>query len=126
MGKMNETQKMKRNFRNSKVWRLFRKSKMNEQKNICFISHRKLSGRWQLHHRLHSTKYAEEHYKDLSDPNNFIAVNSKQHDLLHDLIYGYVKYGGEEYLQRLMDEVRYEVQLNNLYMSNIKEGTDNV
>lgn len=99
---------------------------MNEQKNICFLSHRKLSGRWQLHHRLHSTKYAEEHYKDLSDPNNFIAINSKQHDLLHDLIYGYVKYGGEEYLQRLMDEVRYEVQLNNLYMSNKKEDSTNV
>ena len=126
MAKLSDKQKAKRNFRNSKAWRLFRKSKMNEQKNICFLSHRKLSGRWQLHHRLHSTKYAEEHYKDLSDSNNFIAINSKQHDLLHDLIYGYVKYGGEEYLKRLMDEVRYEVQLNNLYMSNIKEGTANV
>jgi len=112
--KLNATQKAKRDFRNSKIWRLFRKDKMNEQKNICFISKRKLTGRWNLHHRLHSTKYAEEHYTDISNPENFICLNKKQHDLLHDLIYGYVKYGREDYLERLMNEVRLEVELNKL------------
>lgn len=111
---MSANQKAKRDFRNSKVWKLFRKEKMNEQKGLCFLSNKKLTGRWNLHHRVHSTKYAEEHYKDLSNPANFICLNKKQHDLLHDLIYGYIKYGGEEYLRRVFDEVKREVELNQL------------
>lgn len=110
---MNKTQKDKRNFRNSKVWKAFRKQKMNEQKGLCFLSHKKLTGRWNLHHRLHSTKYAEEHYTDLSNPENFIALNQKQHDLIHDLVYGFIHYGGEEYLKRVFEEVILEVELNN-------------
>lgn len=114
MSKLNATQKMKRDFRKTKVWQLFRKKKMNEQKDICYLSHRKLSGRWNLHHRLHSTKESELKYTDLSNPENFIALNKKQHDILHDLVYGFVHYGREEYLERVMNEVIYEVQLNNL------------
>ena len=114
MGKMNKTQKDKRNFRASKTWKLFRKAKMNEQNNLCFLSGRKLTGRWNLHHRLHSTKYSEEHYNDLSEPRNFICLNKIQHDIIHELIYGYTKYGREEYLRKVFDEVLYEVKLNEL------------
>ena len=111
---MNRTQKNKRDFRSSKTWKLFRKEKMNEQNNICFLSKRKLTGRWNLHHRLHSTTEAEEKYNDISNKENFICLNKKQHDLLHDLIYGYIHYGREDYLKRLYDEVLKEIKLNNL------------
>ena len=111
---MNDIQKKKRDFRTSKIWKQFRKTKMNEQNNICFLSGRKLTGRWNLHHRLHSTAYAEEHYSDISNPENYIAINQMQHDLLHSIIRGYIKYGREEYLKRLIDEVHYEVELNDL------------
>ena len=111
---MNATQKSKNDFRNSKIWKSFRKEKKEEQKGLCFLSKRKLTGRWNCHHRLHSTKYAEEQYTDLSNKDNFICLNKKQHDLLHSLIYGYVHYGREEYFDRLLTEVRYEIRLNNL------------
>ena len=35
---------------------------MNDQKGLCFLSGRKLTGRWNLHHRLHSTKYRRDEY----------------------------------------------------------------
>ena len=111
---MNKKQKDKRNFRNSKLWKLFRKAKMNEQKGLCFLSGRKLTGRWNLHHRLHSTKYAEENYNDISNPDNFICLNKTQHDIIHELVYGFTKYGREEYLKRVFDEVLYEVKINGL------------
>lgn len=111
---MNQKQKDKRNFRNSKLWKLFRKAKMNEQKGLCFLSGKKLTGRWNLHHRLHSTKYAEEHYNDISNPDNFICLNKTQHDIIHELVYGFTKYGREEYLKRVFDEVLYEAKINGL------------
>lgn len=111
---MNKAQQSKRNFRNSKIWKLFRKKKMNDQKGLCFLSGRKLTGRWNLHHRLHSTKYAEEQYTDITNEENFICLNKTQHDLIHELVYGYTKYGRDEYLKKVFDEVLLEVQLNNL------------
>lgn len=111
---MNDAQKKKRDFRQSKIWKLFRKEKMNEQKSLCFLSKRKLTGRWNLHHRLHSTKSAEEHYSDISNPDNFICLNKTQHNIIHALVYGFTKYGREEYLKRIIDEVLLEVKLNNL------------
>lgn len=95
---MNTTQKKKRNFRDSKKWRDFRKTKMLEQKGICALSKRKLTGRWNLHHLdLDAT-----HYEDLSDPTKFCCLNKKQHDIIHELYYGWTKYGKWEYINRLL------------------------
>lgn len=95
---MNDTQKKKRNFRDSKKWKDFRKQKMLEQKGICALSNRKLTGRWNLHH----LDLNPAHYEDLSDPTKFVAINKKQHDIIHELYYGFTKYGGWNYINRLL------------------------
>lgn len=95
---MNDTQKKKRNFRDSKKWKDFRKRKMLEQKGICALSKRKLTGRWNLHHLdLDAT-----HYEDLSDPTKYVALNSRQHSLVHEIYYGWQKYGKWDYIRRLI------------------------
>lgn len=95
---MNDTQKKKRNFRDSKKWKDFRKKKALEQKGLCGLSKRKLTGRYNLHHKcLDPNKY-----EDLSDPTRFICLNKRQHDLIHDLYYGWTKYGKWDYIDRLI------------------------
>jgi lantibiotic modifying enzyme len=98
---MNKTQKEKRNFRASKVWKAFRKQKMNEQKSIDPITKKKLRKFWNLHHR-HVTADTDE-YQDISNPEHYVCLNSATHDALHWL-YRYWK-DDPEIIDRIVKEL---------------------
>ena len=78
---MNAAQKEKRNFRNSKVWKLFRHTKFVEQKGLCFITQKKLPKGATLHHM----DLDESHYKDLSHPENFVYLCKSMHEVIHTI-----------------------------------------
>ena len=98
---MNKNQKEKRNFRASKVWKAFRKQKMNEQKSIDPITKKKLRKFWNLHHR-HVTADTDE-YQDISNPEHYVCLNSATHDALHWL-YRYWK-DDPEIIDRIVKEL---------------------
>lgn len=98
---MNKTQKEKRNFRASKIWKAFRKQKMNEQKSIDPITKKKLRKFWNLHHR-HVTADTDE-YQDISNPEHYVCLNSATHDALHWL-YRYWK-DDPEIIERIIKEL---------------------
>ena len=83
---MNEAQKKKRSFRDSKKWKDFRKKKMKEQK-VDIITGSKLQGRWNLHH----CDLREKNYEDLSHEDWFTCLNSATHDAVHFLYRYYRK-----------------------------------
>lgn len=85
---MNKNQKAKRNFRASKIWKLFRHQKYVEQKGIDPITKHKLYKGENLHHR-HVTADTDE-YQDISNPEHYIMLNSMTHKFLH-WIYRYWK-----------------------------------
>lgn len=84
---MTELEKLKRNFRNSKVWKLFRHQKNVEQNGLCFITLKKLNKRSNLHH----LDLNPAHYADLSNPDNFVFLNKSMHDVVHALYRYYAK-----------------------------------
>lgn len=98
---MNKNQKEKRNFRASKVWKAFRKQKMNEQKSIDPITKKKLRKFWNLHHR-HVSADTDE-YQDISNPEHYVCLNSATHDALHWL-YRYWK-DDPEIIDRIVKEL---------------------
>lgn len=68
-------------FRKSEVWQNFRKSKFEEQKGLDFITGEPLLENWNLHHLcLDHNKYT-----DISNRNNFIALNKETHKRIHQL-----------------------------------------
>lgn len=74
---MTDTQKMKRNFRGRKVWKL---KKLREKKRAGGkdeITLKPLRKGWQLHHE----DLREENYTLMND--NFICLNNKTHDFIH-------------------------------------------
>jgi hypothetical protein len=98
---MNKTQKAKRNFRASKIWKAFRHEKNVEQKGIDPITKSKLKGRWCLHHR-HVTASNEE-YCDISKPEEYVALMQTTHKFLH-WGYTYYKKYGQEFLDLIQEE----------------------
>lgn len=94
---MNDSQKLKRNFRNSKKWKEFRHLKNIEQGGKCYISHKKLYKTANLHH----LDMSNEHYQDISKPENFVYLNKKMHDTVHILYPLYVD--DESVLERLKE-----------------------
>lgn len=74
---MTDTQKMKRNFRGRKVWKL---KKLREKKRAGGkdeITLKPLRKGWQLHHE----DLREENYTLMND--NFVCLNNKTHDFIH-------------------------------------------
>ena len=103
MGKLNATQKMKRDFRASKIWKLFRHKKHVEQDGLCYVTHKKLNKGANLHH----LDMNEKNYTDISDPSHFVFVNKSIHDVIHTLWRYYPK--DPEILDRLkyiLDQMR--------------------
>lgn len=84
---MNDIQKMKRNFRNSKAWKEFKKKKKEEQGKYDPITGGKLSRTANLHHR----DLDEDHYTDISCSDNFVLLNHNTHEFLHWLYRYYQK-----------------------------------
>ena len=75
---MNEIQKAKKKFRQSKEWKEFRKLMFSKSWKIDCITGKPLRKGWQLHHlNLDETQYA-----DLQEE-NFICVNRQTHETIH-------------------------------------------
>ena len=108
MGKLNATQKMKRDFRASKIWKLFRHQKNVEQDGLCYVTHKKLNKGANLHH----IDLDAGHYTDLSDPSHFVFVNKSIHDCIHTLWRYYQK--DPEVLDRLKEVLDRMVEVNNV------------
>lgn len=99
---MNKLQKSKRNFRNSKAWRTFRHEMNIKQKGIDPITGAKLVKGCNLHHRHISA--GEEDYKDMSNVDDFVMLNSMTHKMLH-WTFTYYKKFGREFLNRIEEEL---------------------
>lgn len=84
---MTDSQRKKRNFRNSKIWKSFRHIKYIEQGGKDFITDSKLSKTANLHHM----DLNETHYTDLRKKENFIFLNKQTHDFVHWLFRYYRK-----------------------------------
>ena len=71
-------QDWKKKFRYGKEWREFRQKLIKKQK-VDPITGTKLSKLANCHH----LDLSEEHYKDLSDEDNFVMLNKLSHDMVH-------------------------------------------
>ena len=105
-----KTAKDKAAFRRSSEWRTFRKQKMLEQKGLDPVTKRRLTSKFHCHHIL-QTSYIDV-YKDISDSNNFVAVNAATHDALHYALH-LIFYNGAEAWQRFVAEAEREALMNN-------------
>lgn len=96
---MNDSQKKKRNFRQSKKWRDFRHKKNVEQKGIDPITKKKLCKGANLHHRNLNT----DEYENIENTDDFVMLNHATHECLH-WIYRYYK-NDPEILTRIKEEL---------------------
>lgn len=97
---MNETQKSKRKFRQSKEWKDFRQKMRKKCGGLDYITGHKLRKGYQVHHRnLNETKYAE------LEEDNFICCNNLTHKVIHWL---YTYYQKDE---AIIDRLKYEMEL---------------
>lgn len=103
---MNETQKLKTKFRSSAKWKKFKHFMNVKQKGLCYITRKKLLKGANLHH----LDLNEEHYQDLSNPDNFVYVNKSLHDVIHVLYRYYPK--DPKVLDRLKEVLDQMVKLN--------------
>jgi len=83
---MNETQKAKKKFRQTKEWKNFRKLMFSQSGKVDRITLKPLRKGWQLHHlNLDETQYANLREE------NFICVNRQTHETIHWLFRYYLK-----------------------------------
>ena len=94
---MNDNQKCKRNFRNSKIWSAWKRLISANQKGLDFITHAKLRKYSALHH----LDLNPEHYTDISNEDNFCYLNNECHKLVHYLYTYYKK--DEQVIDRLKE-----------------------
>ena len=78
---MAKNQKDKRNFRASKVWKLFRHEIFVLQHGIDPITKKKLLKGACLHHR----NLSADDYECLDNKEDFVMLNKSTHDFLHDI-----------------------------------------
>ena len=116
-----KTAKDKAAFRRSEAWRSFRKQKMTEQRGLDPVTKRRLTSKFHCHHIIQTSDI--EVYKDISNPINFVAVNSATHDALHYALH-LIFYNGAEAWQRYVAEVEREALMNN-YMDKDEGFTTN-
>lgn len=76
----------KAKFRQTKIWKEFRKKIYDKQNGLDIITGKKLYKGWNLHHLDMST----ENYDKL-DEENFVALNKQTHDCCHFLFRYYQK-----------------------------------
>lgn len=103
---MNDTQKMKRNFRNSKKWKDFKHRKNVEQKGLCYITQKKILKGATLHH----LDLDENNYSDISKPENFVYLNKSMHEVIH-VIWRYYK-NDPAVLDRIKEVLDRMVEIN--------------
>ena len=95
MAKQKESQKSKTKFRKSAKWLKFRAFKKKEQEGRDAITGGPLRAGFQVHHMNQN----EDDYEDLSNPENFLALNRYTHKLLHYFLTYYKK--DRQILERL-------------------------
>ena len=99
-----ENEKKKRAFRNTKAWKTFRHEIISKQK-VDFITKKKLLSGCQVHHELlDPTKYNE------LNPDNFVALNSQTHKMVHWIWTYYQKDKGV--IDRLKEVLDKMIELN--------------
>ena len=101
---MTDEQKKKRNFRQSKKWKEFKKLKKKECGGIDKITQKPLRKFWQLHHE----DLEVENYQVLND--NFICLNNQTHEFIHWL-WRYYK-ADENIIDRLKAEMQKMKKIN--------------
>lgn len=104
---LNETQKTKKKFRQTKAWKQLRHDKNVEQRGIDPITLGKLSKTCNLHH----LDLDEENYSKIDNKDNFILLNKVTHDMVHWL-YKYQS-KDKQFIDRLMEVVNRMIELNN-------------
>lgn len=87
MANQKVTQKSKTKFRKSAKWLKFRAFKKKDQGGKDAITGGPLRAGFQVHHM----NQDEENYEDLSNPENFLALNRYTHKLLHYFLTYYKK-----------------------------------
>lgn len=107
---MNDKQKSRRSFRNSKIWKDFRHKKNVEQKGLDLVTKCKLTKTANLHHCL--LDLDEEEYKDISNDGHFIMINKSTHDAIHWCLRYVKKYKDMSVIDNLYNEVLREAILN--------------
>lgn len=98
---MNQNQKDKRNFRNSKKWKETRHKKNVEQKGIDPITCKKLIKGCNCHH----LDDRAENYEKCDDLERFVCLNKQTHDVIHFLYRYYQKD------EAILDRMKYYLDL---------------
>lgn len=86
-------------FRRSKEWKDFRTHMASVFGNKDYVTGRKLSKKFNLHHM--RTKLTDSEYCDISNENHFIPLNPYTHKFLHYLFPTYKK--DPKVIERLME-----------------------
>lgn len=73
------TQKEKRDFRYTSKWKRFRVKMKKLAQGIDFITMKPLTKAWNLHH----LDMKDVNYKDITNPDRFIALNEDTHKIVH-------------------------------------------
>lgn len=102
---MNDKQKSKRKFRQSKEWKSFRGFMKKLSKGKDAITQKPLRKGYQVHHEL----LDENRYSEL-DPEHFICCNNLTHKVIHWL-YTYWK-SDKKIIDRLKDEMERMEKIN--------------
>lgn len=103
---MNEKQKSKRKFRQSKKWKEYKKKMREDCGKKDAITHKPLRGLWQLHHR----NLDERQYEELRD-DWFLPCNNLTHKVIH-WMYTYYK-TDPQIIDRLQAEMIKMAEINN-------------
>ena len=101
---MNEIQKAKTKFRNSKAFKDHKKKKYEECGGIDKITMHKLRKRWNFHHE----DLDPAHYEILND--NFLCCNNMTHKFIHWLFGYYIK--DSQILDRIKAELERMKEIN--------------
>lgn len=102
---MNEKQKSKRKFRQSKKWKEYKKKMREDCGKKDAITHKPLRGLWQLHHR----NLDERQYEELRD-DWFLPCNNLTHKVIH-WMYTYYKID-PQIVDRLRAEMEKMTEIN--------------
>ena len=102
---MNDIQKAKRNFRQTKRWKEFRKEMKIKCGGVDLITGHKLRKGFQVHHR----NLDESQYQNLRE-DWFICINNQTHEFLHWLYRYYVK--DEAIIDRIKAEMQKMKEIN--------------
>jgi len=104
---LNDIQKSKTKFRQSRPWKDFKKEKYIESGKTDFITGHKLRKMWQLHHR----NLDEKKYQNLRG-DWFLCCNNLTHKVIHWLWTYYKK--DPQIIDRLKSEMEKMAEINGI------------